>query len=246
MPERVLSHPPITEALVDLRIATDPNFNAEILESVQQALAEAYPHVEKQREFQAEIRVEAGKIIPPTAKDTGFRGAIFRNADKTRIAQFRRDGFTLNQLQSYAGAEALIAEAMRLWGIYRTVAKPIGVTRTAMRYINKLELPYKPGDQFSRFLTAAPSMPSGAPQSVSSFLTRMVAHSPPDIVIVTQKLDVAPDQKDVPVTIDIDSFFPEEIAPERADLEAVLHRLRILKNDVFFSLLSDEAVELYK
>jgi len=242
---RPLSRPPIREALVDIRIAADPAIDATLLETLRLRLSADYPHADERREVKAELRIEAGKLLPPSAQDLGFHGLVFSTADKTRHAQFRRDGLTLNHLGSYSGADPLIVEALRLWDMYREVVKPVGVTRIAMRYINQLELPYRQGDDFSRFLTGAPQMPAGAPQQVSSFLARMVAHDPPDVVIVTQKLEHVPVEKTTPVILDVDAFRPEALSPDREGLEGVLRGLRILKNRVFFALLTDEAVGLY-
>ena len=50
------------------------------------------------------------------------------------------------------------------------------MSRVALRYINQLELPLKHGDQFTQFLTSAPDLPEGAPQAVSQFLSRVMAH----------------------------------------------------------------------
>lgn len=244
-PPRPLARPPIREALIDFRIASDPGVDAMRLGALRDALANEYPLVEEKREVKAEFRVEGGRLLPPSTTDLGFGGLVFSTEDKSRRAQCRRDGFTFNQVAAYNGADAFIAEAIRLWGVYREVVRPFSVVRTAMRYINGLELPLRHGDDFSLFLTAAPPMPLGAPQQVSSFLTRTVAHEPPDVVIVTQKLEhVAPDAP-TPVTIDVDVFRQLPLGAEPETLEPVLRSLRTLKNRVFFALLTEATVELY-
>lgn len=241
---QALREPPITEALIDFRIASDPGITSERLAGLRAQLPE-YPNVEEKRQFQAELRVEAGKLQQPAMSDLGFRGMVFRNADGTRLVQFRRDGFTLNQLRPYMGADVLITEAVRLWEMYRAIVTPVSVTRIAFRYINSLALPYRLGDDFRRFLTAPPDMPEGTPQQVSGFLTRMVAHEDEDVVIVTQKLENVAPERPTPVTIDIDVFVPGEFDSSADSLVRVLGRLRVLKNRVFFGLLTDAAVELY-
>jgi uncharacterized protein (TIGR04255 family) len=200
--------------------------------------------MEARHEMRAELRVQDGGTVVPLAEDLGFYGLIFKTDDQRRIAQFRRDGFTLNQLAPYTNAEALIAEAMRLWALYRAAVEPSAIVRVAFRYINSLSLPYAQGDDFRRFLTAPPDMPDDAPQSVSSFLNRVVAHDGEDTVILTQRLESAPARSD-PVTLDIDVFRSGEFSPDGVELVAVLQRLRELKNRVFFASLTEEAVELF-
>jgi uncharacterized protein (TIGR04255 family) len=200
---RPLRQPPITEALIDFRIASDPAIDAARLEPLRAALERDYPTVEERREVRAEIRIEPGGIRP-SAQDLGLNGLFFKRADGRRIAQFRRDGFTLNQLAPYTNADDLITEAMRLWPMYREAARPSAITRVAFRYINSLSLPYRPEDDFNRFLAAPPPVPPAVPQLVSTFLTRVVTHEEPDVVIITQKLDPSLSGDIQPITLDID------------------------------------------
>lgn len=242
--QRPLGRPPIKEALVDFRIVSDPPIQREQLEDLRSVLITDYPQMEERREFRAEVRFESGRLSP-SSEDLGFHGLFFKSADGRRIAQFRRDGFTLNQLAPYSNAEELIQEALRLWELFRERSRPIAVSRIALRYLNALELPLRPSDDFSRFLTAAPTMPPSTPQGVSTFLTRVVAHEEPDVVIVTQKMDAG--QGLAPFTMDIDAFrVGDQLPLESHELLSIFERLRKLKNRIFFGFLTEEAVELYQ
>lgn len=121
-----------------------------------------------------------------------------------------------------------------------------------MRYINKLELPFTEGDSFDRFLTAAPEFPHPAPQGISEFHSRVVAHDIPPpagektwpIAIVTQQL--SHDQPGRPVVIlDVDAFRMGEFSVSSGDLRREFDQLREFKNRAFFSLLTEETVKLY-
>lgn len=111
---RRLSRPPIKEALIDVRVASDPAIEVDRLRGLHGSLAAEYPNIDEKRQFKAELRVEAGKVLPPSTEELGFAALVFSNADKTRIAQLRRDGFTVNQLGGYTTADALIGDAVRL------------------------------------------------------------------------------------------------------------------------------------
>src|SRR5262249_32303051 len=118
------------------------------------------------------------------------------------------------------------------------------VNRIALRYINRLELPFHRGDEFSRFLTAAPEVPPGAPQNVSEFLSRVVTHDGDEsTVIITQQL--GPAETASVVAIDIDAFKVGNFSTNPNELGRILEQLRILKNQAFFSLLTEDAVKLY-
>lgn len=242
---RTLRKPPIREALIDFRIAVDSTIDADRLSTLRNVLAD-YPIVEEKRQFKAEVRVAKGEIAAPAVADLGFAGLFFRTADRSRLAQFRRDGFTLNQLDAYRNADDLVREGLRLWALYADVVKPVAVTRLAFRYINSLALPYRDGDSFERFLTAPPAGPPDPRlQNVSSFLSRVVCHEEDRVAVVTQKLETTISDSSTPVTLDIDVFVAREVEPHADALLPILEVLRSLKNRIFFALLTDEAVELY-
>jgi len=243
---RQLSRPPITEALVDIRIAADAAIDRTRLEPLCAVLHDQYPKLDEKRQLLTEFRVEAGKMIPPSSRDLGFHGVWLTSSDGTRIAQFRTDGFTLNNVGAYLGGEALIEEALGLWRQFAKIAEPTAVTRLALRYINRLELPFAQEDEFKRFLNAPAELPEEAPQMVSGFLTRVVAQDESGASsIITQKLDGAPLGSPVPVIIDIDVSFSREFEPDPSTLRPFLGTLRTLKNRCFFALLTDEAANLY-
>ena len=244
---RSLRRPPITEALIDLRIASDPTIDARRLEGLKELLRSDYPKAEEKRGFKAELAFEGGKVRP-SSQDLGFHGSFLSSSDAKRTAQFRRDGFTLNHLAPYPGAEALMTEAARLWRLYRDAVAPSTITRIGFRAINSLVLPLDYGEDYERFLTAVPPVPEPMPQAMSSFLSRVVTHEEPNVAVITQRFDPGAfrgSETEPPVILDIDVF---QLGEFRADTEVwmpVLESLRELKNRVFFAFLTDAALELY-
>jgi uncharacterized protein (TIGR04255 family) len=245
---RKLANPPIAEAIVDVRIVAEHPIDSQRLVPLRDELREEFPKIDERRQIQGEFRFEAGKLLPPTVRDTGLHGLWLRSADDARLVQLRSDGFTFNNvgLGSYMGGDALLQEALRLWSRYAAVAAPTAAIRVALRYINRLSLPLVHGDEFTKFLASPPELPEGAPQNISNFLYRVVAHDEMGATaIVSQKLDGGPPGAPVPVIIDLDVFFSQEMAPTSDGLRPYLERLRDLKNRTFFALLTEEAVKLY-
>jgi uncharacterized protein (TIGR04255 family) len=243
---RPLRIPPIREALLDIRVASDPPPSIATLQALHSQVRDRYPTVDERRGFKAEIRIESGRLAPPSTEDLGFAGLWCKSADGLQIAQFRPDGFTLNRLAPYASADALIREGLELWEMYRNATQPVSVTRVALRYINTLKLPIGAGDDFADFLTAAVITPPATPQSVSSFLTRAVVHEGEDVCIVTQTFESVGPGEDSPVTLDIDAFRVDDLPRQAPELLGIFARLRQLKNQIFFGYLTDRTVELYQ
>lgn len=243
-----LRNAPIQEVLVDLRIANTTAIDRRVLEPLHDRFRAQYPNSEPVNRFEARIQPQQGSAPAVESRDIGFHGLFLRNEPCTRVVQFRTDGFTLNQLGGYTTADDLFAEASPLWEAYADVVRPARVIRLAVRYINRLALPFRDGDPFERFLAAPVTMPPSAPQQVANFLTRavVVVTEPVEVVgVVTQKLEHALEQA-TPFVLDIDVYKEEELSIHWADLEPVLRQFRIVKNSLFFAFLTDAALEPYR
>jgi len=241
---QVLSRSPIIEALVDIR--------AEVAQpiSVLQALAEEFradfPKTKESRIVKAELKVEGGRLVAPQALDLGLQGLQLFNADDSLAVQFKLDGLTVNNMKAYIGGEQLIDRTLALWRVFASRAQVTSTSRIAMRYINKLELPFAPGDDFRRFLTTSPELPDEVPKNLSEFLTRAVAHEDMlngPVIIVTQSL-MATGGKPA-VVIDLDAFKIGEFSADPDFLAGVLQELRALAKRAFFSLITEETARLY-
>lgn len=242
-----LTNPPIKEALVDLRIAKTSAIDADLLKPLQQELRSRYPKAEPRHRMEARFETKAGKP-DVQAREVGFHGLFLQNENNSRIVQFRIDGFTLSQLADYTTADDLFAEALNVWQLYADLVRPTATIRVALRYINMLLLPFRHGDDFRRFLTAAATMPTEAPQQVADFLTRVVApvDTPTEATaIITQRLKHATDPS-TPFTLDIDVFKEGDFGVGADTLQPLLQYLREIKNRLFFAFLTDEALEPYR
>ena len=243
-----LSSPPIQEALVDIRIASATPIDAGILEPLKQNLASRFPKSQPRHRVEATFEAKAAGQLPDIqARDVGFHGLFLKDEADSRLVQFRVDGFTLNQVKGYTSADDLFAEALDLWQAYVNVVHPTAATRVALRYINRLLLPFSDGDRFGRFLTAPATMPPEAPQQVADFLVRTVVYVPEieGTAIVTQRLENAVGSAN-PFLFDIDVFREAAFGTASGDLEPFLQRLREVKNTLFFSFLTDEALEPHR
>ena len=210
-------------------------------------LKDEFPIKEHRRDFEAKIEIKDGKLVSQRVDSSAFGGVRVANVDQTVYVQFRPDGFTMNNRKTYMGGDQLIDKALTLWEMLIERARPKLVSRVALRYINRLELPLEDGDQFTRFLTSPPDLPEGAPQAVSQFLSRVVAH---DVereatAVVVQQLKPRKEGQPIAITVDVDVFRRGDFAVDLVVLRKTLGFLRTLKNETFFSLLTDETVDVF-
>src|SRR5262249_31475046 len=69
------------------------------------------------------------------------RGYQFTRADERRVLTTKLDGFSYSALAPYDRWRTFIQEARELWQLYRDAFHPTVVTRVALRYINRINIP---------------------------------------------------------------------------------------------------------
>jgi uncharacterized protein (TIGR04255 family) len=239
---RHLNHAPITEAIIDLRIAPPLSFDETQIQPVVAQLRESYPIVERKQGAEAQFNFLKGQRPQAVARDLGYQGTFFKTEDERSIAQFRRDGFTFNRLKPYTSWEQIYPEAMRLWKIYAETMNPEYVTRIALRYINHIEIPVP--SQIEDYLSAPPAIPQALPQLMSGFLTRVQIDKPDGrlAATITQASEPGAKEGSITVILDIDAFEMTQLGPRDAGVEQSISLLRDFKNDIFFESLTETAL----
>jgi len=242
----LLKNAPITEALIDIRIKRKENFNVEDFQSLLENISKQYPDKKKRHHWEGKVELKKGEAPLSSSIDI-VDGYIFSSSDQKQVFQARIDGFTFNKLKPYDKWETFRDEAYRLWKLYSNLISP-EIVRVALRYINKFDIPLipQPVCDFNEYLTAAPIVPEGLPQGVSSFLTRVVIHEPETdaAAIVTQAFEQIIDPKYLPIILDIDIFKQKDSISEEEAWQT-LEKLRHFKNKIFFESITDKARELF-
>jgi uncharacterized protein (TIGR04255 family) len=244
-----LTNPPIKEALVDFRTERAIPLDPQELQSLWPQVKERFPHLEIRNKLQARIAARLGQPPDAKAEDLGFYGLFLGPKDKSTLAQFRVDGFTFSRLSAYTSADELFAEALELWQRFIALSRPDRVTRVAVRYINRLVLPFHAGDDLSRFLRASIELPAEVPQAVGDLLTRValpIGEDGTTNAIVTQRLEPPTNADEAPFLLDVDVYRTGDTPLDPESLSATLQQLREIKNQLFFAFVTDEALEAYR
>jgi len=237
-------HAPITEAVIDIqcRSATSVEGLGDV-----NAGETSYATVEKIFAAMGQMTVgpDASAVATASAETIGF---MFRSGDGMHIYQARTNGFTFSRLAEYTSWEEVSAEARRLWNKYRAVATPTGITRIALRYVNRLDIPL-PVKDFSRFLRTAPQLSTDLPQVLTSYFMQLQLPMPSiqGACIINQTIIEPPAKPDtVSVVLDIDVFRSADLPKYEEQLWEQLQQLRHEKNRIFEACLTDEARRLFQ
>jgi uncharacterized protein (TIGR04255 family) len=243
---RHLRAAPILEAIIDFRVKARPDFEPREFESLKVELSARFPHVIEQKGGTVTFQLTPAGVQSPMMKEGGFQGLDFRSEDEKLLAQFRTDGFTLNRLKPYTSWDELRPIALDLWRLYCSVARPEGVMRLALRFINQIVLPSEK-IAFSRYITMAPVVPPELPQAVSAFLTRTTIHDHEQGVSAHVAQAFGKDSESRMVfVLDIDAYSEGAWTPSDPGIEATLGALRTLKNLVFFNGLTETTLKQFE
>ena len=164
-PER-FPNAPITEALLDLRVELPSHIDLAQLATFQDAIRDRYPDRRERLLVQSHFEIEQGAVIahPSTG---GLYGYLFTSPDRRQVVQARLNGFTFSRLKPYRTWESLRDEARELWQHYMQIASPQGITRVALRYINRIEIPL-PMRDFKDYILTTPEIAPGLPQELAN------------------------------------------------------------------------------
>jgi uncharacterized protein (TIGR04255 family) len=246
--EEGFPNPPITEAVIDIRCEVAPHTDPARLIEMHGRVIDRFPNRQDRNVFQGQFQIDAGgltQIAPPTTAAAGYQ---FISSDHLKIVQAKPDGFTLNKLRPYTTWDAFIAEAQSLWADYRDVAQPTKITRVAIRYINRIDIPYPVGD-LKQWLLTGPEIAPGCPQDMAAFFVRIAildTVNGNNAVVIETPIDVGMNNTHLSVIFDIEVFKDVAFGPSDADVWEAFASLRGTRNAVFFNSITDKTRELFR
>jgi uncharacterized protein (TIGR04255 family) len=254
MTERVhYANAPITEALIDIRITHAQDFSIDDLEAIGETIGDRYP-------AQEPMYVHSGQIFlqqpedPMQIETTHQRGGfIFTSQNKQQICQARMDGFTFSTLAPYDRWESFRDEARSLWELYRTAAKVESITRAAVRYVNRIDIPSARTAQLEKYFRTYPEVSADMPNRgiIGNFFMQLqLWQDDLDCLLIVNETPVPSPNDDSTASIQFDiDLFRELAEPWTADEDAAvwsfLEQLHDRKNEVFEASITDAARRLF-
>lgn len=245
MPEwQKFPNAPITEALLDLRVKLPSAVDLQVLATFQEDIREQYPERQERASWRADIEFKpGGASVSSKGTPDGF---LFKSGDGRQIVQARLDGFTFNRLKPYDRWETFRNEAKRLWSCYVGLTNPEMVSRIALRYINRIEIPL-PMKDFTDYVLTVPEVAPALPQGLAGFLMRLIIphNTSRAVAIVTETME-NPQKEMLPLILDIDVYIEAPFDAHDDKVWEEMEHLRNFKNEIFFNSLTEKAKELFK
>jgi len=226
-----LRTPPITEALVDIQATFPTPLTKTTIIKLHPKIKDEYPQIQELNKFEGKIEFGTGK---PAANQltSEFNGYLFWAADKSQVTQFRLNGFAISRLKPYESGDALIAEAKRLWPMYKNNFNPEKVNRIAMRYINSI--PLSVGSNLRDYFPLIASTPDDLANPIEYYFSQMAYKKTGAHILITHASSQTGTDK-INHVIDIDVSQDCSLNPnsDNSKIWDIINELRIIKNNVF-------------
>lgn len=248
--QRRYKRAPITEAVIEIRVQSDGSAESAALKRLAEELKTAFP---KQAPMQL-VHLGVAAAVSGAAAESQFNqlfshkqvGFRLSSANDQRVLQLRTDGLAYSHMAPYTDWSTFRAEAKPFWERYRQICSAAKLTRCALRYINRVDIPNEmiELEDYFRFY---PNVPDDLPQKNMVSMTLNVQMPQADLecmASINQALVDPPGPGVISVVLDIDVF---RLGIERwqdSEVWEFLEKLRLRKNEIFEGCITDRTREL--
>ncbi len=242
-----LSRPPIVEAVIHWQARAQNPLEQDALKQTLATRLPNYPQSISMQGFGLMATVSAKEETSVVQhKNRGFLGLRLTSEDGRYVVQFLRDGLTFSRTKPYEHWEPFAAAAKQAWQAFLDIAAPMETQRLGVRFINHIATATP--TTLRDYLRDPPTCPSNMPLEEFVYQsTFSVPGHPFGIRVIKVMQPSMPElQQSSGLFLDIDVYSTSAIPNEPGALEHALTRMRSLKNKVFFSLLTDSAIESFR
>lgn len=244
--QRHYSRTPITEAIIDLQVAFPEGFPVDRFADIYSHISDLYPVKELIYAGTGSLVFQPGTSVQMDVNQQQ-NGYLFKSKDNLKIFQATLRGFTFNRLAPYASWEEFKSDARYLWQIYKNICEPMHVTRTALRYVNQINIPLEGTIDLKDYLNTVPEVAEGLPKNVlSSFFMQL--QIPQDdlncMLVINEALLPPANPETITVILDFDLYRQQIWQKDDEDIWHFLEKLRYRKNLAFNRSITDKTRRL--
>ena len=240
--QKQYTRPPITEAVIELRFGE--TLSLRDLDRVQQKFKRQFPTVEEQKRI--EFSVEDNKVTH-NATPAGYKMTAESAVD---VLLVNPNSLCTVRLAPYEGWDVLVGSAADHFALFTRVVGRKNMIRVGTRFINRFDIPNEliKGVDLTEFLLFGIALPLGIGKTIGPYsLAANTVHDQTGVKLLVQSAVVAPALLDhTSITLDTDAFLDSDIPQKLDEMWAAVARLRVAKNAVFESSITEKLRELFK
>lgn len=236
---------PITEAVIEIRVQPPTSVDSAALQGLAQSLKADFPKQAPMQFVAMGIAQKPDQKFQPSISQSVV-GVRLSKTDDSRVLQIRHEGFAYSHMPPYTDWATFRGEAQLLWKRYRNIYPDAKLTRCALRYINRIDIPeprIEPYDYFGLY----PKVPEALPQQDVIGITlnlRMPQKDLQCVASIQQALSEPVKPGHISIILDID-IFRLQIEDWNDDATwAFLEKLRDRKNEIFEACITARTREL--
>ena len=236
--------PPIVEAVCEFRFEPSAPWDLTIPGLIYEKLKEDF-HKKRPVKLQ-ELRIETS----PAGFEQTFGtsdGMRFLREDEKTFIQVAQNILSANHVKPYSNWESFLPFIHQAFETYKEVAKPNGIRRIGLRYINRIEIPGSP-IKIEDYLHFYPFVASHLPQMFGNFLAAIETHYDESRDILKLQAGSAPVQTPgrVGIILDLDYFLTQ---PGGVPMDSVFEWVALAHDrveEVFEGCITDLLREMFE
>ena len=246
-PQRRYPKAPIIEAIISLNVEMPPGFDVKQFRQIISGPETGYTEHGEERM----AAFTASPLTGVSAQEPVITGFRFISGDGKYVLGCRTSSFSLSRLAPYENWELFRDEARSLWAVFRDKFMPTKVTSLSVRYINRIEIPWKIGQQidFKWYFRTFPEVSSDLDVGMDGFIMRLdipLGEIGARLILNQARLPPAsPIPESLSVLLDSDIVTGLEVSDESAIWERC-EILRQAKNNIFEACITNLTRELFE
>ena len=244
--------PPIEEAVCEFRFLPSEEWDLTIPGKLQSEIAGDYtgkPHEQRVIEFGLQT---AGNQPPGLRIGEGLAKVQLVTEDGNRKVGVGKDVLSIHMLRPYhnplnvdkSGWEEFRPRIERALDAYWMIARPYGVSRIGIRYINKIVVS-QTQVRIEDYLNCAPHDVKGLPDRMSNYVSRAEYKYEDNILLILSHGIVSAPPGQLGFLLDIDVILAMSNPIEHDSVLQITNTLRAREVKVFEMLITDKAREIF-
>lgn len=235
-------HPPITEAVIEVRVEefiAEPKRN-----KVAKKLSRHYPNERLQVNKGVNVDLQRNLASVEAVGTTITRS----NNDENELLLLGPSSVAVSQLAVYRGWDAFFERFQRDWAVWKAIIGHRKIVQIGLRYLNRIDVPLV--DNLARhedYLTLQIQLPRKYTDTIGYGLMAMLPLKDIQCVATVNSGTMeSPIPSHAGFLLDIDIVRMVDVPQKDADIERLLGEMRLAKNELFQSLITDVARDKFR
>jgi uncharacterized protein (TIGR04255 family) len=241
------ARPPITEAVIEIVFTNEMTSGA--VKAAAKKFTKQYPHNVPVQQYDVRLDVQPNTNNVPKANLTGRgEGCRLSNDDQTEILLIWPQSFAVSQVAPYTGWEIFHKRFNRDFKVLKKELGHRDIARIGVRYINRIDIPSTgPLVEYEQYLNVYPKLPKSLTTQVAfAVQTELEMAELGSNLRINSAAVPSPIADHASFLIDLDFYRMHDLPKTEKALSEYLEAIRDKKNEVFESLVTNKARQLFK